>query len=226
MTDNHLSIWNALSKTDPAQTKAFSRSGGFKGTAIKPIYSIKRMTEQFGPCGKGWGMTKPEFQTISSDGEILVYCTAGLWHGTTDNLVYGVGGDKVTAKRQSGAFNSDEAFKAAYTDALSNAMKMIGVGADVHMGLFDDHKYVREITQEFREAEKAATTPFDEGAPDPRDAACNRIIGEIRDSRTEQELLDTWKRSQGEIVVMSAEQMAAVTKAKDEMKTTLTRRAA
>ena len=47
--------------------------------------------------------------------------------------------------------------KAAYTDAilLSNAMKMIGVGADVHMGLFDDNKYVQAVADEFRDEAEA-----------------------------------------------------------------------
>ena len=49
----------------------------------------------------------------------------------------------------------DEAFKKAYTDALSNAMKFIGVAADVHMGLFDDNKYVQQVRGEF-EADKQA----------------------------------------------------------------------
>src|SRR5690554_2076086 len=36
---NNLDLWNRLGKTDPAHTKKFSRAGGFKGTAIKPIYT-------------------------------------------------------------------------------------------------------------------------------------------------------------------------------------------
>lgn len=148
MTGN-LDIWNALKTPDPKHTKPFSRSGGFKGTSIKPIYCDLQMTEQFGPCGIGWGMTKPEFQVVTAGNEILVYCTVALWHGKPDNLVYGVGGDKVSAARKDGPFNSDEAFKAAYTDALSNAMKHIGMSADVHMGRFDDDKYVRELRERF-----------------------------------------------------------------------------
>jgi hypothetical protein len=49
-------LWDNLGRTDPAHTKAFTRGGGFKGTAIKPMWSYRRMTEEFGPCGKGWGM--------------------------------------------------------------------------------------------------------------------------------------------------------------------------
>ena len=48
-----------------------------------------------------------------------------------------------------GPFNDDEAFKKAFTDAVMNAFKFIGVAADVHMGLFDDSKYVAEQKAEF-----------------------------------------------------------------------------
>ncbi len=158
MTDN-MRIWDALSKTDPKHTKPFTRGGGFKGTATKPIWHVLRLTELFGPCGIGWGMHKPEFQTVNAGDEILVFCTVGLWYREDDKaaptVVYGVGGDKVRASRQSGAFNNDEAFKASYTDALSNAMKQIGVSADVHMGLFDDNKYVQQVKAEFAAAEFA-----------------------------------------------------------------------
>jgi hypothetical protein len=147
-------IWDALCKSDPKQTKSFSRAGGFKGTALKPIWIVKRLTEQFGPCGLGWGIGKPEFQVVPSGDEMLVYCTVSAWHGSPEKLLWGVGGDKVTTKRQSGAFNDDEAFKKAFTDAVGNAFKFIGVGADIHMGQFDDSKYVQAMEREFSEPEK------------------------------------------------------------------------
>ena len=151
MTDN-LRIWNALGKTDPNHTKGFSRAGGFKGTAIKPIWTEKRMTEQFGPCGLGWGMGEPRFEVVTAGDEVLVYCTVSLWYveGDKQAQVYGVGGDKCVSKRKDGgAFTDDEAFKKAFTDAIGNAMKHIGVAADIHMGLFDDSKYVAEMRKEF-----------------------------------------------------------------------------
>lgn len=150
MTVN-MRIWDALSKTDPRHTKPFKRAGGFQGTAIRPIWLTKRLTEQFGPAGTGWGMDEPKFQTVSAGEEILVFCTVALWYGGDQPRakVYGVGGDKVVGKNKYGAFTNDEAFKASYTDALSNAMKQIGMGADIHMGMFEDEKYVRETTREF-----------------------------------------------------------------------------
>ncbi|WP_448191876.1 hypothetical protein [Azospirillum sp. sgz301742] len=140
---DHMTIWDQLKTTDPKHTKAFTRSGGFRGTAIKPIYTDEKMTRLFGPCGVGWGMNKPEF-LIQGD---LVFCTIGLWYvapnGDRSQMVYGVGGD-VLVKGKTPAPH-DEAFKSAYTDALSNAMKHIGMSADVHMGQFEDSKYVQEV---------------------------------------------------------------------------------
>jgi len=143
-------LWDRLGKTDPAHTKPFKRAGGFSGTSIKPIYSYRRMTEEFGPCGEGWGINQPSFQVVpGSDGEVLVYCTASIWYGEREKVVFGVGGDKVVVKQSSGLRGDDEAFKKAFTDGITNALKMIGVGADVHMGMFDDDKYVNTMKEEF-----------------------------------------------------------------------------
>jgi hypothetical protein len=157
---DNLRIWNALGKTDPAHTKSFSRAGGFKGTAIKPIWITQRLTELFGPCGDGWGMNEPRFNVVPAGDEVLVYCTVAGWYvdqsqprneyGGPQNVVYGVGGDKIVTKRNDGKlFHDDEAFKKAFTDALGNAFKFVGVGADVHMGLFEDSKYLAEVRKEF-----------------------------------------------------------------------------
>lgn len=144
-------LWDRLGKTDPKHTKPFSRAGGFKGTAIKPMFSFHRMTEEFGACGVGWGVNEPTFQVAHVGDDVLVYCTVSIWHGQRENTVFGVGGDKVAGKNKNGLFTDDEAFKKAFTDAVTNALKLIGVGADVHMGLFDDNKYVSEARAEFAE---------------------------------------------------------------------------
>lgn len=160
MTDTNLALWNKLGRTDPSHTKQFSRAGGFKGTAIKPIYTEEKMTETFGPVGIGWGFTEPQFQLVpGSDGQVVVYCWLSLWYvhaGKRSEGVPGVGGDMVIVKQSSGLRTDDEAFKKAFTDAVGNAMKHLGMSADVHMGLFDDSKYVQTRRQEEAEEERAA----------------------------------------------------------------------
>lgn len=192
----NMKIWETLGKTDPANTKTFKRAGGFTGTAIRPMWSNLRMTEVFGSCGVGWGQTEPQFQTINAESEILVYCTVGLWYKNADGdskTVYGVGGDKVltqifekdrqgnrvkdeaTGRFRTYAQTDDEAFKKAYTDALSNAMKFIGVGADVHMGLFDDNKYVQSVRDEFEDAKQKEVI-----AEVDRQKAATSTLAEVR----------------------------------------------
>lgn len=172
---SNLDIWDKLGKTDPAHTKGFKRAGGFGGTAIKPIYTTKKMTEEFGPAGLGWGMGEPTFQTVAgSEGQVAVYCTVELWwtNGSSRNSVYGVGGDMVVVKQSSGLRTDDEAFKKAFTDAMGNAMKHLGMSADVHMGLFDDSKYVQEMREEAKASSRPSAQPEPQKpAPAPSQAA-------------------------------------------------------
>jgi hypothetical protein len=159
MSDN-LAIWNTLGRTSPEHTKQFKRGGGFTGTAIKPIYTEQKMTEQFGPCGIGWGFSEPQFQIVpGANSEVMVYCWLTLWfvhEGARSAPIPGVGGDKIIShikaneqyKRPERWESDDEAFKKAFTDAIGNAMKHIGMSADVHMGLFDDSKYVSDLRRE------------------------------------------------------------------------------
>lgn len=151
----NLRVWDKLSTTDPEQTKKFTRSGGFSGTAIKPIWTIHRMTEEFGPCGEGWGMSQPVFEVHDAGAERMVFCTVSLWWKQGEIVstpVWGVGGDKfLIENKDKNTRSSDEAFKGAYTDALSNAMKFIGMAADIHLGLFDDSKYIEKVTEEYQE---------------------------------------------------------------------------
>lgn len=185
MTDN-LRHWDVLGKTDPAQTKSFQRAGGFKGTATKPIWTEKRLTEHFGPCGVGWGCDEPSFSLVPAGDEILVYCTVCAWYiedGKRASL-YGVGGDKVLVKQQAGLRTDDEAYKKAFTDAIGNAFKHLGAAADIHMGLFEDSKYVSEMRREFGEDApgRAAAPPANQKpAPEhPRAEEARAVYAQIR----------------------------------------------
>ena len=177
---DNLQLWKELGKTAPDHTKSFKRAGGFQGTAIQPMWVIQRMTEKFGPCGEKWGTMEPQFQVVPAGDEVLVYCTLCVWYGGNGKqVVYGVGGDKVVGKNRHGTFSDDEAFKKAYTDALMNALKYIGVGADVHMGLFDDSKYVATVKQEFAKPETSAQLKREDVWPEFQ-AALNEVENEVQ----------------------------------------------
>ena len=188
-------LWDKLCRVPAEHLKSFSRAGGFKGTAIKPMWSFHKMTEQFGSVGLGWGVNQPSFQVVPAGDEILVYCTVSVWHGNAANTVFGVGGDKVRVVQSSGPRNDDEAFKKAYTDALTNALKLLGVGADVHMGLWDGNKYVDEKPEAPAPAPRLGLTG---GTPGASKAAnrepFDRMIKEIRNCATVKALTE-WKIS-------------------------------
>lgn len=154
---SNLDLWDLLAETDPKYTKNFKRSGGFSGTAQNPTYAIKKMTEHFGMCGKGWGFDKPEF-TLHDAGDqgVIVYSSICLWYMDSGQRceVFGVGGDMVVANTKYGMKTDDEAFKKATTDALTNAMKSLGMAADLHLGMYDDSKYMNGLKDKYSEPPK------------------------------------------------------------------------
>jgi hypothetical protein len=153
--DDNLRHWRELTPTDPKQTKPFQRPGGFRGTAIKPAWTIMRLTEHFGPMGIGWGTREPKYNIIDTGagGEIMVFCVLEGWYkdDATGEVgtVWGIGGDKVASKRAGAMFANDEAYKSAYTDALSNAFMRIGTSADIYLGLFEDVKYLMQVREHY-----------------------------------------------------------------------------
>lgn len=210
---NNTKIWNVLQRTNPKHTKPFQRAGGFRGTSVKPIYTDLKMTEMFGPCGIGWGYSMPTFQVVNGPGDtVLVFCTLELWYvnpetGQRSEPIPGVGGDSVVVKQNNALRGDDESFKKATTDAIGNAMKHIGMSADIHMSQHDDDKYVTALKAEF--AEEEALNEVEDLISD---------IGEVKDLFA---LSAWWKEHQQQINALAAEMKAKVTAAKDKRKAEL-----
>ncbi len=105
-------------------------------TNINPMWRIKTLTENFGECGVGWWTDNIQFnQSDGSSNEKVVICTLNLYtakDGKTSAPIFGVGGSKLIAKEGGGMYTDDEAYKKAYTDAISVACKALGIGADVY----------------------------------------------------------------------------------------------
>jgi hypothetical protein len=68
-----------------------------------------------------------------------------------------------------GVFTDEEAPKKSITDCIGKCAVLLGVGADVHLGMFDDHKYVNERKAEVAGTaqDAGATKPNGNGAGDP-----------------------------------------------------------
>lgn len=152
MSEN-LKLWNAVQATDPKYTKGFSRSGGFKGTAINATYQIRRATEQWGPIGGKWGCSIVSSDFIpGADGDVVHVALIDFWH--PDGKFQTFGQTTFVGKNKNGKFTDEEAPKKSLTDAITKALSMLGFSADVHLGLFDDNKYVNDMKEQFSEEPK------------------------------------------------------------------------
>ena len=142
----NMALWDAVEKTNPAHAKEYN-NGTFKGTAIKPLYSIQKATEHWGAMGAKWGAKETEH--FIEDG--VWFSKIELWH--PGGRVEQWGATKFKYQTKEGrVIVDDEAAKKAYTDAVTKCLSWLGFSADIHMGRFDDSKYVEELKKEFSPA--------------------------------------------------------------------------
>ena len=144
MSDN-MRIYDAV-RSVPEKAKRAITGGRLKGkTDINPMWRIEALTEQFGPCGDGWGYTIDRLWIEEGvKGEKCAFAMISLWYkredGTRSEPVIGIGGNMLVANEKNGLYTSDECYKMALTDAISVACKALGFGADVYWGA-DRTKY-------------------------------------------------------------------------------------
>ena len=137
--DDNLKIYNAVKKV-PDEAKSAINGGRLKGkTEINPLWRIKVLTEQFGPCGIGWyyEVTKqwlePSGTEVAAFVNILLYIKVGdEW----SKPIHGVGGAMFVKQQKDGTA----------TDAISVACKQLGIGADVYWDA-DKTKYTDPTQQ-------------------------------------------------------------------------------
>ena len=131
----NMTIYDACRSVPETAKKAIT-AGRLKGkTDINPMWRIKRLTEQFGPCGIGW-YYKPVRKWMETHGdEIAAFVDIELYvkiGGEWSMPIAGTGGSMFAARQKDGVYVSDECYKMATTDAISVACKQLGVGADVY----------------------------------------------------------------------------------------------
>ena len=162
MSEN-LKHWEALSHP-PADALKKITGGRLNGmTDIKPQWRYLVMTQEFGPCGVGWKYTVTKQWLEPGDGDQTVaFVNIDLFVKNGDewsDAIPGGGGSMFIANERNGKHTSDEAYKMATTDALSCAMKMLGVGAAVYLGEWNGSKYRNEPVALTRPAEEAKPAP-------------------------------------------------------------------
>jgi len=141
---SNLSIYEQV-RTVPENALRKIEAGRLKGKSdINPIFRIKTLTSLFGPVGFGWYTeVVREWTEVSENGEVAVFVDINLFvkkDGEWSKPILGTGGNKLLSlekKFENGVqalvpYLDDEAYKKAYTDAISVACKAIGIGADVY----------------------------------------------------------------------------------------------
>ena len=138
MADNpNMRIYEAV-RFVPEQAKKKITGGRLAGmTDINSMWRIKVLTEQFGPCGEGWYTSDVKYwqDRLDNNGSVALFCSILLHvkiYGEWSQPIYGIGGNTLVAAEKSGLRIDDEAYKKAYTDAISVACKALGIGADVY----------------------------------------------------------------------------------------------
>jgi hypothetical protein len=172
-TNPNLRVWLDNERTDPAYTKPITGKK-FGGTSLNGTYVAKRLTDAFGPVGMGWGYEATYEDVHFPSGQSLNFAMVRFWYHpngckSDDAGVLApvgpraeftqVGGTELAGTYSSGkAFADDEARKKSLTDGLLKAASHIGIGGDIHLGRFDDSKYVEQRkVEEQQEAKQIAT---------------------------------------------------------------------
>lgn len=124
-------------KSCPPNALRTIQAGKLRGKSdINPMWRIKTLTEQFGPCGVGWKLSNVKYWTEpGADGEVAAWCSLHLHiniGGQWSEGIEGIGGSMLVNTEKGKLVTNDEAYKMAQTDAVSVCCKMLGFAADVY----------------------------------------------------------------------------------------------
>ncbi|MDF2537453.1 MAG: hypothetical protein K0S76_474 [Herbinix sp.] len=147
---DNLLIYNNV-RAVPQTAKKDIVAGRMKGkTDINPMWRIKVLTEQFGPCGIGWYYKTTNKWIERYDKEAAAFVDIELFIKLDNEWsmpISGTGGSMFVAAEKNGPYVSDECYKMATTDAISVACKQLGIGADVYWDK-DNTKYTNTASDE------------------------------------------------------------------------------
>lgn len=153
-TPSNMTIWETCYRTPESFTKDFKKAGGFSGTDINAHYRVMKMTEIFGPMGKGWGWVIESRWREEFDNQPYVFVELFVWYkieGSDEIFHTGTQIGGTAAAR-----TPDESYKMAITDAFGKCVSYLGIGADIYLGEFDG-KYHRKFSDEVGKATVSST---------------------------------------------------------------------
>ena len=142
--EGNLELYNRV-RSVPENALKKIEAGRLKGKSdINPMWRIQCLTREFGPAGFGFTINvSKEWTEVCENGETAVFVDVELCvkkDGEWSKPIHGTGGNKLVSlekKWENGEqiitqYLDDDAYKKAYTDAISVACKALGIGADVY----------------------------------------------------------------------------------------------
>lgn len=170
-TENEFMVyWNKL-KEPPKDATKIIKAGRLSGKSdINPQWRFEVMTETFGPVGIGWKYTIDKLWTDTVGDEVIAHALVSLYirqGNDWSEAIPGIGGNMLAEQESKGLHVNDEGYKMAVTDALSVAMKALGVAATVYRGLFDS-KYGKQQGDDLAdEGRRLVAVPRESTTDDP-----------------------------------------------------------
>lgn len=166
----NLKIYNKL-RTVPEEAKKPISGGRTNGmTDVNPMWRIKVMTDAFGMCGIGWRYTITKQWMEAYGNEVKCFTNIDLYVRDPEtkewsDAIPGTGGSTFVEAK---GYVNDEGFKMSLTDALSVAMKALGVAADVYFAKDADYgtKY-EPLPEEKKKQEVKKAAPVQASTPVP-----------------------------------------------------------
>ena len=155
--DNNMDLWNRVKVTDPAAVKKITGKP-YQGHSPKPYWLIQRATEEFGPCGEGWGVeVKSESFFRMTEADVMHSCVVVVWYMKDGKrcAIEQMGQTKACYAKSAGGLMLDEdAGKKSVTDGMVKCLSMIGFAGDIFSGQWDDSKYVEWAAEQFKPEEE------------------------------------------------------------------------
>lgn len=193
-------------------------AGRLKGMSdVNPVWRIKAMTEAFGPCGIGWKYEiVKQWQEVYGQ-EVKSFTNINLYikvDGQWSDPIPGTGGATIVEVNSKGQYVNDEGHKMSLTDALSVAMKALGVAADVYYSkdaYVADNKY----SQYYNQTEQNQTTQQPVTQTAEQAQFTQAIQAEIAACQNTNTLLGVWNKYPN--LWKNAQFTGAVTARKDQL---------
>lgn len=156
MSDNK-ALWKRAFMTDPRAVKPITGKQ-YKGNSPKPYWIVERLTDEFGPCGIGWGFTiLSERMERLTETDVLHVAVVRMWFvmdGKRGEFEQ-IGQTKAVYQSKNGTMVDEDAPKKSVTDALVKCASYLGFAGDIFSGMWDDSKYVENAAAEYIAKEQA-----------------------------------------------------------------------